>query len=154
MTKLFQTFCALLVAVLVLSAAAAQNQVTFERGSLSIRSGDRLIDVSIEIARSKEQRARGLMFRRELGDTEGMLFDYGYPQQASMWMKNTYIPLDMLFVRSDGVIEKIVVRTTPHSLDSIYSKGEVRAVLELKGGMAEKLGIRVGDKIIHPIFPN
>ncbi|RED50983.1 DUF192 domain-containing protein [Aestuariispira insulae] len=132
--------------------ASAQQETLFETNHLTIITQEGKQEFLVEVARTEKQRARGLMFRKGLEERAGMLFDYGYPQRASMWMKNTLIPLDMLFVRSNGIIEKIVERTTPHSLSTISSKGEVRAVLELKGGMAEKLGIAVGDRVQHPIF--
>ena len=142
----------LFFSVLVGWQAHGQQPVSFPKDSLSIQTGNDLFTFTVEIAKTQKQRARGLMYRKDLAEDAGMLFDYGFPQQASMWMKNTFIPLDMLFIRSDGTIEKIVSRTTPHSLASITSRGEVRAVLELKGGTAERLGIGPGSRVLHPIF--
>lgn len=107
---------------------------------------------TIEIADDADKRAYGLMFVKEMADDQGMLFDYGRDQRVSMWMKNTHIPLDMLFIEADGEIESIIERTTPHSLQPRSSKGRVRAVLELKGGTAKRLGIAPGDRVVHGTF--
>lgn len=108
--------------------------------------------INIEVADSGEEKARGLMFRTSLGDTSGMLFPYPQPQELSMWMKNTFIPLDMVFIRSNGTVHRIEARTEPLSERVIGSKGDVTAVLELAGGAAERLGLKAGDKIVHPHF--
>jgi uncharacterized membrane protein (UPF0127 family) len=93
----------------------------------------------VEIADDPAERARGLMFRREMADDAGMLFDFKVEERASFWMKNTYIPLDMLFIRADGTIDSIAERTTPLSEKSVPSKGPVRYVLEINGGLSERL---------------
>ena len=98
--------------------------------------------------------AQGLMFVREMDDHAGMLFLFPGDQRISMWMKNTYIPLDMLFVAGDGRINTIVARTTPLSLDVISAPEPAHAVLELKGGVAEQMGIKAGDTLVHPSFGN
>ena len=106
----------------------------------------------IEVANTPEQQALGLMFRTKLDDTEGMLFPHDDTREVSMWMRNTYIPLDMVFIRADGVIHRIEVRTEPLSERVIEAGGEVSAVLELAGGAAERLGIKQGDTVHYPIF--
>jgi uncharacterized membrane protein (UPF0127 family) len=108
---------------------------------------------SVEFAATDDELDRGLMYRRELPEGRGMLFDFKQDRPVGMWMKNTYISLDMLFIRSDGTIVKIAEKTRPHSLDNIMSGRPVRAVLEVVGGTARKFGIRPGDRVIHPIFP-
>ena len=107
---------------------------------------------TVEVARTARQHARGLMFRRRLAPDRGMLFLYRTSQPVTMWMKNTFIPLDMLFVAADGRIVRIAQRTVPHSIQNIPSGGPVSAVLEVNGGTAERLGIRTGDRIVHPAF--
>jgi len=102
----------------------------------------------VELADSKESRAIGLMFRKHLPDNQGMLFDFIEEQQPVMWMKNTHISLDMLFIDRNGTIQHIVTETTPHSLKQIPSPIPVRFVLELSGGISNKLNITAGDKII------
>ena len=92
------------------------------------------------------------MFRRTLAPDAGMLFDFEREQMVSMWMKNTYLSLDMLFVRADGIIHRIEASTEPLSERSISSGAPVRAVLELNAGTAARLGLRPGDRLIHPLF--
>ena len=107
---------------------------------------------SVEIAANDEQRARGLMFRKELPEGHGMLFDFQREQEVAFWMKDTYIPLDMIFIRGNGRILRIVENTVPLSIQQVPSGGPVRAVLEVIGGTARKLGIAPGDQVAHPIF--
>ena len=107
---------------------------------------------SLEVMRTPEEKAKGLMYRRELAEGRGMLFDFSPEQPVSMWMKNTYIPLDMIFIRADGRILRIAVNTTPESEAIIPSGGLVRGVLEVIGGTAKKFGIAPGDRVAHPLF--
>ncbi len=106
----------------------------------------------VELAQTPKQKAVGLMYRRSLADRAGMLFDYGRETSVAMWMKNTFIPLDMIFIRGNGRISRIVQRTIPQSLATISSGGPVRAVLEVNGGTAERLGIRIGDRVEYETF--
>ena len=117
---------------------------------LMTASGTKTID--IEVAVSMEEQMRGLMFRTSLADNRGMLFPYSPPRELTMWMKNTYIPLDMVFIRADGVVHRIEARTEPLSETVVASGGPMAAVLELAGGAAERLGLKAGDKIDHPLF--
>ena len=107
-------------------------------------------EFSVEIADQNRERALGLMFRRQMPENEGMLFDFVTEQPAGFWMQNTYIPLDMLFIKADGTIESIAERTTPLSEKTINSKGPVRFVLEINGGLSDALGIEAGDKVSGP----
>lgn len=109
---------------------------------------------TVELATSPAQMMQGLMFRRSLAPDAGMLFDYQAPSMATMWMKNTLIPLDMLFVDAGGHVVNIHERAVPGSLDAIAAAAPVRAVIELNGGTAARLGIRPGDRVIFPIFGN
>ena len=122
----------------------------FERSTLTIetRAGERH-NFSIEIAESSEQKARGLMYRQEMAADAGMLFPYRRNQVVTMWMANTYLSLDMLFVDADGRIARIEENTIPLSREVISSRTRVRAVLELKAGTTRKLGIAVGDRVLH-----
>jgi uncharacterized membrane protein (UPF0127 family) len=106
----------------------------------------------VEVARTAEQQRVGLMFRPSVPADGGMLFDWGRPIESSMWMRNTIASLDMLFIAADGRVHRIAERTVPFSLAPIDSRGPVRATLELAAGTAERLGIRVGDRVEHPIF--
>jgi uncharacterized membrane protein (UPF0127 family) len=109
---------------------------------------------AVEVATSPEQMMQGLMFRQSLAPDAGMLFDYQTPSMATMWMKNTLIPLDMLFVDAAGRVVNIHERAVPGSLDAIAAAAPVRAVIELNGGTAARLGIRPGDRVQFPIFGN
>jgi uncharacterized membrane protein (UPF0127 family) len=106
----------------------------------------------VETANTRSQRAHGLMFRTRLPERQGMLFDFGSDQEARMWMKDTPIPLDMIFIQSDGRIHRIEQNTEPESLRVISSNGPVRAVLEVAAGAAKKYGIAPGDRVINAIF--
>jgi uncharacterized membrane protein (UPF0127 family) len=131
-------------------AAAAPASLQVEPLRITTASGVR--EFAVEVARTPEQQSKGLMFRTELADNKGMLFPHDVPRELSMWMRNTYIPLDMLFIRTDGTVHRIAERTEPLSEKVIASQGEVKAVLELAGGAAERLGIRAGDRVEHAEF--
>lgn len=107
---------------------------------------------SVELARTREEQDKGLMFRRELPDGQGMLFDFTTEQTVAFWMENTYISLDIIFINGDGRIRRIAENAEPLSKTTIPSDGPVRAVLEVIGGTARKLGIKEGDRVVHPIF--
>jgi uncharacterized protein len=107
---------------------------------------------SVEVADNEAEREKGLMYRKDLPEGRGMLFDFHRDQEISFWMQNTYIPLDMIFIRGDGRILRIAENTEPLSTRLIPSGGPVRAVLEVIGGTARKLGIAPGDRVAAPIF--
>jgi uncharacterized membrane protein (UPF0127 family) len=115
---------------------------------LKTDSGDH--NYTVEVATTDQERALGLMFRRSLPEHSGMLFLYDRPQPAAMWMKNTYIPLDMIFIAAGGTVHRIESHTEPFSLRSINSGGDVVGVLELNAGQADKIGLKPGDKVIYP----
>ncbi len=108
----------------------------------------------VELATTRGQQRIGLMFRREMAKGHGMLFYYSSPQRVSFWMKNTYIPLDIIFIRENGTIANIVHNAEPHSLSPIKSRGSVVGVLELNAGLANKLEIKKGDIVHHEVFKN
>ncbi len=118
-----------------------------QREALVITTKTGAHDFIVEIADNDQERARGLMFVRSMPDDEGMLFDFFTEQPVSFWMRNTYIPLDMLFIKADGTIDSIAKRATPLSDRSIPSKGPIRFVLEINGGLSEKLGVETGDTV-------
>ena len=132
--------------------AAAPASVSFEESPLTVAAAGGPFEFLVEMAVSPAQRSQGLMFRESLEEDRGMLFDFGRPQRATMWMRNTYVPLDMLFIDEDGQITQIAANTQPLSDAVIASRAPVRAVLELRGGVSAKLGIRPGDRVIHPLF--
>jgi hypothetical protein len=120
--------------------------------TLEIASKTGVHAFAVEFVDNDTDRAKGLMYRKELPEGRGMLFDFQREQEVSFWMQNTYIPLDMLFIRADGWILSIAENTEPLSTRMIPSGGPVRAVLEVIGGTARKLGIAPGDRVGHPIF--
>ena len=120
--------------------------------ALEITSSTGVVTFEVEVARTDEQRTTGLMYRKSLGERAGMLFDFKVDQPVYMWMKNTLIPLDMLFIRADGTIAYIAENTVPRSEEVIGVREPVLAVLELAGGTTRKLGIRPGDTVYHRIF--
>ena len=107
---------------------------------------------SVEMATTEEEKQTGLMYRKELADGKGMLFDFNPEQEISMWMKNTYVSLDMIFIGANGRILRIAENTEPMSTEIISSRGPARAVLEVVAGTAQKYGIRPGDRVGHPLF--
>ena len=109
-------------------------------------------DFKIEIVDTDAGREKGLMFRKSLAPDAGMLFDLHQSEQIAFWMKNTYLPLDMVFIRADGTISTIMANAEPYSTKQIPSAEPVRAVLEINGGQAGALGIRPGDHVLAPIF--
>jgi uncharacterized membrane protein (UPF0127 family) len=125
----------------------ARSPAGLEQVSLAITSGNRTHRFTVEIARTQQEQATGLMNRSELAPDRGMIFPFDPPRDASFWMKNTLIPLDMIFVRTDGSIANIAANTVPLSLEPVLSEGPVGAVLELAGGRAAELGIKPGDKV-------
>ena len=142
---------AVLVSVAAL-ALAGDPAAGADPHTLEIVSQSGVHVFSVELAVTDEERARGLMFRRELPDGKGMLFDFGRDQEVAMWMQNTLIPLDMLFITAGGRIVRIAENTEPMSTRIIPSGGPVRAVLEVIGGTAKKYGIAAGDRVAHPWF--
>jgi len=120
--------------------------------TLEIASKTGVHPFAVEIASTEAEREKGLMYRKELPEGRGMLFDFRREQDVGFWMRNTYIPLDMIFIRGDGRILRIAENTEPLSERIIPSDGPVRFVLEVIGGTARKLGIAPGDRVASPIF--
>ncbi len=129
------------------AGACAASLQTLE---IATKSGVQVF--SVEMATTEEEKTTGLMYRKELADGRGMLFDFSPPQEVSMWMKNTYISLDMIFIRADGRILRIAENTEPLSTAIIPSRGLAKGVLEVIAGTAKKYGIEPGDRVAHPLF--
>ncbi len=127
---------------------AAQSKLKTEDVVIVTAKGDKHV-FDVEIARSANELAYGLMNRSGMAKDHGMLFVFRDETERSFWMKNTLIPLDMLFIRSDGIIHRIHPSAIPHDLTPIFSQGPVMAVLELNGGRSADLGIKAGDRVIH-----
>ena len=140
----------ILAAALTIHVGNAAQQKRLQ--SLTIVSGSEKHLFSIEVAENEQQKSIGLMFRKKLDPGSGMLFPYAQPQELTMWMRNTYIPLDMVFIKPNGIIHRIAESTEPFSEEIVASNGDVTAVLELAGGVTRKLGIKAGDKVIHRHF--
>ena len=117
---------------------------------LTITSSNGEHRFTVEVARTPEEQAQGLMNRNSVPPDRGMIFPYDPPAQVSFWMKNTLVPLDMIFIGADGTIGRIAANTTPMSLDPVASIDPVSAVLEIAGGRAAELGIKQGDKVSWP----
>lgn len=143
---------AIFAAVLLVGRVDAAAAISFEESPLVIDAKSGQFEFQVEMAVSPEQRRQGLMFREDLAEDRGMLFDFGSMERASMWMRNTYVPLDMLFIDADGRITQIATDTQPLSDAMIASREPVRAVLELRAGVTAKLGIEPGDRVLHPLF--
>ena len=139
-----------LMMLIIVQPALADGPAPIEQISIVTEQTATLI--SAEIADTEELRSRGLMFRHILPEGHGMLFDFGKPRPAAMWMKNTYMSLDMLFIRADGTVAAIAENTEPLSEQTISVQEPVLGVLELPAGTAKKLGIHRDDKIYHRIF--
>jgi uncharacterized protein len=121
-----------------------------EKGTIVFKTETGEHSFDIEVMTTFGERARGLMFRRSLPAKSGMLFVYDRPQAATMWMKNTYIPLDMVFIAEGGAVHRIEANTEPFSTALIPSEGDIIAVLELNAGAAARIGLKPGDQAIYP----
>jgi uncharacterized membrane protein (UPF0127 family) len=135
------------------SPVAATAESGLELIPLRIRSAGRSHNFTVEVARTEDQQAQGLMYRQSLAPDRGMLFPFSPPRPASFWMKNTFIPLDMIFIRADGSIARIADNTVPRSLDPVQVGEPVVAVLEIAGGRAAELGISEADRVSWPGGP-
>jgi uncharacterized membrane protein (UPF0127 family) len=129
------------------SPAAVHAESGLKVIPLTIQRGDRKLTFRVEVAATSQQQARGLMFRTRLGDDEGMIFPMNPPRGASFWMRNTVIPLDLIFIGTDGRISNIAANAVPYDESPLLSAGLVKGVLELRGGRAAELGIVAGDRV-------
>lgn len=139
-----------LAVLLALSPAASAQEAALE--PLEIVTGSGTHRFSVEVMRTDEQRARGLMHRRFMPEDRGMLFDFKREEPVAMWMKNTYLSLDMVFIDKSGKVVNIAENTEPLSERIIPSAGPVLAVLELNAGSARRMGLKAGDRLRHPLF--
>jgi uncharacterized protein len=140
---------AVIAAILLAAAPAARGA---EQQTLEIASKSGVHVFAVELAVTDEERARGLMYRRSVPETYGMLFDFKRDQEVTMWMRNTYVSLDMIFIQADGRIRRIAENTETESDRIISSGGPVRAVLEVVAGTAKKYGIEAGDRVASPLL--
>jgi uncharacterized membrane protein (UPF0127 family) len=133
-------------------AASSPTARSAEQQTLEIASKTGVHVFAVELAVTDEERARGLMYRRSVPESYGMLFDFKRDQEVTMWMRNTYVSLDMIFIQSDGRIRRIAENTETESDRIIPSGGPVRAVLEVAAGTARKFGIEPGDRVATPVL--
>jgi uncharacterized protein len=136
--------------LLALALFAQASAIAAGTGTLVLKTETGDHNFNIEVATTRKEQALGLMFRRSLPENAGMLFVYKRPQPVAMWMKNTLIPLDMVFIAPDGRVLRIETNTEPFSTAVIRSEGAVSAVLELNAGQADKIGLKRGDKVVYP----
>lgn len=150
---------AVMLGVFVLACAPAHTPVFAQEAAgepmrlpaekLTIVTGQGRFEFDVEIADDPVEQQRGLMFRTDLPTRRGMLFDFGQTRMVTMWMKNTPLPLDMIFIRADGTVARVAERTTPFSEDIVSSGEEVAFALELNAGVARLIGLKPGDRIEH-----
>jgi len=156
MTRTRRLFLTHLVGVLcaaaVLWGAQAAEEPAFPVSPLTIETARGRYQLMVEMAETPSTWRQGLQKRRQLAPDSGMLFNYQQPRAVTMWMKDTFISLDMIFIDERGLVVNIVENTQPMSLSTIPSEGPVLAVLELNAGTAAKLGLKRGDRIVHAIF--
>ena len=136
-------------AALAVLAVAAPLAACSDEGKLVLHTATGDHNFNVEVVDTPESRAEGLMFRQELADDAGMLFDFQQEREVSFWMRNTFIPLDMIFVGSDGVVKTIHVNARPQDPTSIPSQVPVQFVLEIPGGRSEEIGLKPGDSMEH-----
>ncbi len=141
-----------MVALIAGGPVQAQRLEVFKKAALTIETRTGKHGFTVEIARTGRQQSQGLMFRRRMAADAGMIFVYPGARSISMWMRNTFIPLDMLFIGADGRIMRIAERTVPQSLETVSSGGPALAVLEVNAGTAARLKIRIGDSVSSAAF--
>jgi uncharacterized membrane protein (UPF0127 family) len=138
------------LACLALVSAAPAAAEALSKATLTLETASGPHQFNVEVATTPQERELGLMLRPSLPENSGMLFLYETPQPIAMWMKNTIVPLDMIFIDSWGKVHRIETNTEPFSLDPIPSDGDVIGILEVNAGVAEKIGLKTGDKVIYP----
>jgi len=152
MVRLFSAFSIALALLTVWAVPNGASAAGLQTIDIDIATAGGIRRFSVELAKTGRDLDRGLMGRKSLPDGQGMLFDFGAEKRIEMWMENTFIPLDMIFIGADGRIRRIAENTKPLSKRLIASGGRVRAVLEINAGTAKALGIASGDVVSHPMF--
>lgn len=152
-------FLALFVAILLVfkmpvsfAQPKADPNAEFPVENLTLVTKSGSFQFTVEVADDANERSKGLMFREEMLLTHGMIFDFGETAPVAMWMKNTPLSLDMVFIKPDGLVAHIATNTTPFSQAIVSSREPVSHVLELNAGMANQIGLKVGDNVVHPFF--
>jgi len=152
LARLLWVCTALLFMGLPAGVSLADDAPSGKFEELTVETAKGKTTFNVEVADTPQLRQRGLMFRRELPADQGMLFDFGKPRPVQMWMKNTYVPLDMIFIRADGTVIGIGADTVPLSEDTVGVAEPVKGVLEVVAGTAARIGLKPGDRIRHRIF--
>jgi uncharacterized protein len=145
-------FCLILPQMPAYAQQAAGEALRLPAEKLFVVTGQGRFEFDVEIADEPQEQQRGLMYRTDLPPKRGMLFDFGQTRMVTMWMKNTPLPLDMIFIRADGTVAHIAERTTPFSEDIVSSSQEVAFALELNAGVARLIGLKPGDRIEHRLM--
>ncbi|WP_052726285.1 DUF192 domain-containing protein [Devosia epidermidihirudinis] len=135
--------------IAVVAAIAMPLAACSDEGKLTLHTATGEYKFNVEVVDNDETRAQGLMFRQELAPDAGMLFDFKAERQVAFWMRNTFIPLDMIFVDAKGVVKNVHVNARPHDPTSIPSDGPVQYVLEIPGGRSVEIGLKAGDTMDH-----
>ena len=135
--------------VVAIATVALPLAACSDEGKLVLHSSTGDYSFNVEVVDTNESRAQGLMYRTELADDAGMLFDFREEREVSFWMRNTFIPLDMIFVYAAGVVKNIHVNAIPHDVTGISSEGPVQFVLEIPGGRSVAIGLKPGDIMEH-----
>ena len=144
----------LALVLMLLAGPALAQPVTYPKDTLTVETASGAKHrFNVELATSPQQIAQGLMYRRQMAPDAGMLFIFERPDPATFWMKNTFIPLDMIFIGVDGRIMNIAERTIPQTETPVPASGPTRAVLEVNGGTSARLGIKPGDRVRHSSLP-
>jgi uncharacterized protein len=151
--RLFLLLLALPIPVWAVDTSQAQPELPKEKLTIVTHDGARHV-LTVEMALTEDQQTVGEMWRQSVPEDSGMLFDWGAPRSSKMWMRNTLVPLDMIFINADGTVRSIARNTVPRSEVVIDGQGPVRATLEVAGGTAARLGIQPGDVVRQRIFGN
>ncbi len=147
---LLRSLVAVIAGVILLALPVTAQTGSDRQFAIETSSGTHVFEV--EVMRTSAELERGLMYRRQMPKDSGMLFDFKTPQNVSMWMKNTYLALDMLFIGRDGRVVSVKENAEPLSERIISSGGSVLGVLEVNAGTAKRIGVKVGDLVRHPMF--
>ena len=153
-TRTFATLALVLCSLAAAAGFAPAQLRDFPQDQLTLQHGTSRIELQIWVADTDARQSQGLMFLTELPQGYGMLFPLTEPRVMNMWMKNTYVPLDMVFVGIDGAVLRIAADTVPQSTDIISSGAVVGGVLEIRAGESKRLGLKVGDRVLHRHFGN
>lgn len=153
-SRLFRSMFGVVAIIVAALSLCATPRAQERLEPLTIVTSTGAHEFKVEVARTMQERAKGLMFRRSMPQDQGMIFDFGLESPIAMWMKNTYIPLDMIFLSRHGLVTNVAPDATPFSEAVISSGGPAYAVIELNAGVARQIGLAPGDRVRHKMFGN